>query len=67
MLDHTVTPAGRRLLQRWLCRPLRKGGAIRDRQGAVAALRGDARDAAGRARQCLRSAPDLERSLSRLQ
>lgn len=66
-LDHCVTGAGRRLLCRWLCRPLCHADAIRRRQAAVATLRESARDAAGAARRRLRSAPDLERALARLQ
>jgi DNA mismatch repair protein MSH6 len=65
-LDNCVTGAGRRLLCRWLCRPLCHAGAIRRRQAAVATLREIARDAAGAARRRLRSAPDLERALARL-
>jgi len=66
-LDHCVTGAGRRLLCRWLCRPLCHARAIRRRQAAVATLRDAARDAAGAARRRLRAAPDLERALARLQ
>ena len=66
-LDHCVTGAGRRLLCRWLCRPLGHASAIRQRQTAVVTLRERCRDVAGAARRRLRSTPDLERSLSRLQ
>lgn len=56
-LDHTVTPAGRRLLRRWLTRPLGRPSAIALRQDAVETLLGDAQDAARSARKLLRGVP----------
>lgn len=53
-VDHTVTGPGRRLLRRWLARPLGRPSAIRRRQDAVAALLGDCADAARTARNKLR-------------
>ena len=53
-VDHTVTGPGRRLLRRWLARPLGRPSAIRRRQDAVAALLGDCADAAREARAKLR-------------
>ncbi|WP_276270706.1 DNA mismatch repair protein MutS [Haloarcula litorea] len=63
-LDHTVTAAGSRLLQRWLQRPRRDRGELHRRQSAVAAL---ARAAMAREsiRETLADGYDLERLASR--
>ena len=50
-LDACATPAGRRKLKDWLCRPLGRVSDIRARQDAVHALMTDAADAASNARK----------------
>lgn len=52
--EHCVTGPGRRLLRRWLGRPLARVADIVRRQDAVAALLGPAADAAREARSKLR-------------
>lgn len=49
-LNNCVTPAGRRRLRQWLCRPLAAIPDIEARQDAVAALLGPAEEAAATAR-----------------
>ena len=63
-VDHTETSAGRRLLEAWLKRPLKRRGELDRRLQAVAALVDDAlaREAL---RETLSSAYDLERVASR--
>lgn len=65
-VDHCVTPAGRRLLRQWLCRPLFRVSEIRKRQNAIADLIGPAREAACSARSLFGGLADLERSIARL-
>eukprot|EP00887_Chlorella_sp_A99_P007330 scaffold2.g7330.t1 len=65
-LDHCVTPAGRRRLRQWLCRPLHRIADIEARQDAVADLMGPAEDAACTARKLFSGLADLERALARL-
>ena len=71
-VDHCVTPAGRRRLRSWLCRPLGRPSDIARRQDAVEALLGTgpgaaAADAARRALAASTAAcGDLERALARL-
>lgn len=56
--NHCVTGPGRRLLRRWLGRPLARVADISRRQDAVAALlSGTAADAARAARKQLKGAP----------
>lgn len=56
--NHCVTGPGRRLLRRWLGRPLARVADISRRQDAVAALlSGSASDAAREARKQLKGAP----------
>ncbi len=64
-IDRTVTPAGGRLMERWLLAPLRDPAAIGARLAAVAALKTHAsvRDAC---RERLGGVGDLERCLSRV-
>ncbi len=64
ILDHTVTPMGRRLLRRWLLHPLRDRRAIEGRLDAVEALANswDPEELAA----ALRKACDLPRLLGRL-
>ncbi|HEX5757287.1 MAG TPA: DNA mismatch repair protein MutS, partial [Arenimonas sp.] len=64
VLDASITPMGGRLLRRWLHRPLRDQGVLRQRHHAVTALLdGAASDAL---RERLRGVGDLERILSRI-
>ena len=65
-LDRCASGAGRRLLRRWICRPLTSAAAIRARQQAIAAMRGCGIEATGVARKLLRDAPDTERAVSRV-
>ena len=65
-LDRCASAGGRRLLRRWVTRPLRSAAAVKARQEAVAELRGAGLDAMGRARAILRKAPDAERAVARL-
>ena len=66
VLDRCASAGGRRVLRRWITRPLRSPAAIRARQVAIADLRTVGLDAMGAARAALRKAPDLERAVSRL-
>ncbi|KAK9846574.1 hypothetical protein WJX81_006840 [Elliptochloris bilobata] len=61
-LDTCASPGGRRLLRRWLCRPLRDLGGIAARQDAVAEL-AKRPGLAGPLRAGLRHLGDLERAL----
>jgi DNA mismatch repair protein MutS len=65
VIDHTVTGAGARLLERWVSAPLTDPAAIAARLDAVAALV-DAPAAREALRDRLRRVPDVERALSRL-
>lgn len=64
LLDHCSSPFGRRLLRRWLCRPLRRAAGIRSRLEAVSWLIENRNLAEGLESE-LRRIPDLERLLSR--
>jgi DNA mismatch repair protein MSH3 len=65
LLDHTLTPGGKRALHRWTSRPLRSAVAIEQRLEAVAALH-DEDDATGATlRPVLKRLPDVERCLTR--
>ena len=64
VLDNTVTPMGRRLLGRWLNRPIRSLPTLQQRQSAVAALQ-DARRYEP-LRDGLKKIGDIERVLSRI-
>jgi len=64
-LDRCAGAMGRRLLRRWVCRPLRSAAAVAARQAAVREMRSE-KDAVAEARRALRSSPDLERAASRL-
>ena len=65
VLDHTVTPMGKRLLRQWVSRPLLDVDTVRDRQDGVAffyedgLLRAEFRAAA-------KPLPDLERLTNRI-
>jgi DNA mismatch repair protein MutS len=64
-VQRTLTPAGARLLARWLSAPLTDPAAIAARQDAWGWLVAEP-DAAGRLRAALRTAPDIARALGRL-
>src|SRR5271165_2530470 len=64
-VQRTLTPAGARLLAAWLAAPLTDPAAITERQDAWGWLLAE-RDAAGRLRDALRTAPDIARALGRL-
>ena len=64
-VQRTLTPAGARLLAGWLAAPLTDPAAIAARQDAWAWLVAE-REAAGRLRAALRTAPDIARALGRL-
>lgn len=64
-IDRTVTAGGARLLDRRLSAPLRDLAEIRSRHAAVRGLALDDALASG-VRAALRSAPDIDRALSRL-
>ena len=66
VLDRCASAGGRRLLRRWITRPLRSAAAVRARQLAVRDLRTVGVDAIGKARGILKKACDLERVVSRL-
>ena len=58
-LDQCTTPAGKRLLSQWLCRPLLRIADITARQDAVQALMAaDCAEAVGAARRALAGATD---------
>ncbi|MFB6117494.1 DNA mismatch repair protein MutS [Halosegnis sp.] len=63
-VDHTVTSAGGRLLERWLASPTRKRGELEARQAAVTALTTDAMSRE-RLRELLGDAYDIERLAAR--
>ena len=57
-LDQCCSPAGKRLLSQWLCRPLLRIADIRARQDAVQALMApDCAEAVGAARKALAGQP----------
>src|SRR5690606_1011287 len=73
VLDHCVTPMGRRLLRRWLHHPLRNSAVVRSRQAVITALLSPVAGGGLRAeepldalRQRLRRVPDLERIATRI-
>ncbi|NND53779.1 MAG: DNA mismatch repair protein MutS, partial [Gammaproteobacteria bacterium] len=63
VMDRCATPMGSRLLRRWLNRPLRDHGVLRQRYAAVRGLRGGKAEAM---RELLRQVGDLERILARV-
>ncbi|WP_170207205.1 DNA mismatch repair protein MutS [Roseinatronobacter monicus] len=64
-IDHTVTAAGARLLERRLASPSRRLDTIMERQDAVTFLHGSTRLRTD-LRTALKEVPDLDRALSRL-
>ncbi|KAF5455366.1 hypothetical protein F2P56_024955 [Juglans regia] len=65
-LNHCVTAFGKRLLKSWLARPLFCPELIRERQDAVAGLRGINLACAIEFRKALSRLPDMERLLARV-
>ena len=66
LVDHCVSPFGRRTLREWMVRPLISAAAIRQRQDAVAALTEELDEACGALRKCLKGVADVPRMLSRI-
>jgi DNA mismatch repair protein MutS len=64
VLDHTATPMGSRMLRRWLNRPLRDIGQVRQRHAMIAELLTDNRHSA--LQDELRGIGDVERALARI-
>ncbi|KAI3980709.1 hypothetical protein MKX01_025274 [Papaver californicum] len=65
-LNQCVTSFGKRMLKNWLVRPLYLAESIRERQDAVAGLRGDALPHVLEFRKELSKLPDMERLLGRI-
>ncbi|KAF6156960.1 hypothetical protein GIB67_039721 [Kingdonia uniflora] len=65
-LNHCVTAFGKRLLKNWLARPLYHVESIRERQDAVAGLKGDSLPSVLEFRKDISRLPDMERLLARL-
>lgn len=67
-IDHCMTGFGKRLLRKWLVRPLRRAESILERQDAIAELKGTLADfgSAIKFRKELTKLPDMERLLTRL-
>ncbi|KAK3133294.1 hypothetical protein QOZ80_6AG0534770 [Eleusine coracana subsp. coracana] len=65
-LNHCVTGFGKRLLKRWIARPLFDRRAILQRQSAIATFKGVGHDASIQFRKDLSRLPDMERLLARL-
>ncbi len=64
ILEHTATPMGGRLLQRWLQRPLRDRTILNQRQKSIAAIQ--QQQSYGPLHALLRSIGDIERILTRI-
>ncbi|XBH92070.1 hypothetical protein VPH35_083283 [Triticum aestivum] len=65
-LNHCVTRFGKRLLKRWIVRPLYDCKAILQRQGAIAIFKGIGHECAMQFRKDLCRLPDMERLLAHL-
>ncbi|KAE8662403.1 DNA mismatch repair protein MSH6 [Hibiscus syriacus] len=65
-LNHCVTAFGKRLLRTWLARPLYHTHLIKERQDAVAGLKGENLSHALEFRKALSRLPDMERLLARI-
>ncbi|XVF32881.1 hypothetical protein REPUB_Repub17cG0121200 [Reevesia pubescens] len=65
-LNHCVTAFGKRLLKTWLARPLYHMDLIKERQDAVAGLKGENLAYAVEFRKALSRLPDMERLLARI-
>ncbi|OMJ22240.1 DNA mismatch repair protein msh6 [Smittium culicis] len=67
LVNHTITPFGRRLLRIWLCHPLCEIRSINDRLDVVEYyLSGNGSSFFSQLESCLSGLPDLERYLSRV-
>jgi DNA mismatch repair protein MutS len=64
ILDRTATPMGSRLLRRWINRPLRDIGQVRERHDAIGLLL--QQQAFPALRECLQGIGDIERILARV-
>ncbi|KAB2074227.1 hypothetical protein ES319_A07G139500v1 [Gossypium barbadense] len=65
-LNHCITAFGKRLLRTWLARPLYHTDLIKERQDAVAGLKGESLSHALEFRKALSRLPDMERLLARI-
>uniref|UniRef100_J3MXB1 DNA mismatch repair protein n=1 Tax=Oryza brachyantha TaxID=4533 RepID=J3MXB1_ORYBR len=65
-LNHCVTGFGKRLLKRWIARPLYDHQEILQRQSAIATFKGSGHECAIQFRKDLTRLPDMERLLARL-
>jgi len=65
VIDHTVTPMGKRMIQQWVSKPLLDVERIRTRQAAVALFHADGLRRA-EVRAALKPLGDLERLVNRL-
>ncbi|KAJ3067378.1 DNA mismatch repair protein msh6 [Podochytrium sp. JEL0797] len=65
LLNHCVSPSGKRLFKTWVCHPLQDIDAINERLDAVDDLF-ECIDARDQVVACLRVLPDLERIISRI-
>lgn len=65
-LNHCVTAFGKRLLKKWLARPLYHLESIHERQDAIAGLKGDNLPSVLEFRKELSKLPDMERLLARI-
>eukprot|EP00258_Populus_trichocarpa_P024994 XP_024441013.1 DNA mismatch repair protein MSH6 [Populus trichocarpa] len=65
-LNHCVTAFGKRLLKTWLARPLYHLESIKDRQDAVASLRGVNQPMMVEFQKVLSRLPDIEQLLARI-
>jgi len=65
VIDHTITPMGRRLLRKWVTAPLKNKQMIDDRLDAVSSLKDDLMSRT-RLRESLSNMYDLERLVARV-
>lgn len=65
MLNHCVSPFGKRMLRQWVCHPLANTAAINGRLDAVESLNADV-DFINTFTESLSKMPDLERLISRV-
>ncbi|KAH9320155.1 hypothetical protein KI387_021924, partial [Taxus chinensis] len=65
-VDHCITAFGKRLLRKWLVRPLKRVKSIWERQDAIVEIKGAAVESAVKFQKELARLPDMERLLARL-
>lgn len=65
LINHCITPFGKRLLKQWVCHPLMNAAKINDRLDAIDSLNADT-SIRGRFVSQLIKLPDLERMISRI-